>query len=282
MTDTKLSALGVLNSLSGSDKIYAVSGGVSYGLTVDTLLSYSRANMYPQVATYADLPVSTGSGNIYIVQGSTGVWPLRKYAGFWRDTGTGWAWLGNATWVAGEIGFTPTGNIAATDVAGALAELDSEKAVAASLAAVATSGSAADLSGTLSSAQLPSNQKTRVVTFVIDGGGSAITTGLKGFLYIPFACTITEADLLADQSGSVVVNVWKTSYASFDAGATHPVAADKITASAPPTISAATKAQDGTLTGWTTSLSAGDILAFNVDSAATIQRVTIALKVAVS
>ncbi|MDE3097749.1 MAG: hypothetical protein KGK07_17320, partial [Chloroflexota bacterium] len=59
----------------------------------------------------------------------------------------------------------------------------------------------------------------------------------------------------------------------------HPVAADKITASAPPTISSATKAQDATLTGWTTAVAAGAILGFNVDSAATVQRVTLALKV---
>lgn len=45
------------------------------------------------------------------------------------------------------------------------------------------------------------------------------------------------------------------------------------------TISSATKSQDATLTGWTTSVAAGDVLGFNVDSASTVQRVTIALKV---
>lgn len=145
MADTKLSDLALRNALAGTDKVYVVAGGVSYSTTVDVLLAYARTNMYPQVATYADLPVSTGSGAINIVQTSTGIWPTRKYAGFWRDTGGGWVWLGNATWVAAEIGFTPTGGIAATDVAGALAELDTEKASIASLAAIATSGSGADL-----------------------------------------------------------------------------------------------------------------------------------------
>ena len=41
----------------------------------------------------------------------------------------------------------------------------------------------------------------------------------------------------------------------------------------------AQKSQDSTLTGWTTAVAAGDILAFNVDSTATITRVTISLKV---
>ena len=80
--------------------------------------------------------------------------------------------------------------------------------------------------------------------------------------------------MLADASGSIVVDVWKDTYANFP-----PTDADSITASAPPTISAATKSQDSTLTGWTTAIAAGSILRFNVDSAATVTRVTVSLKV---
>ena len=112
------------------------------------------------------------------------------------------------------------------------------------------------------------------LTFIIDGGGSAITTGQKGHLEIPFACTIKRVTMLADASGSIVVDIWKDTYANFP-----PTDSDSITASAPPTISSAQKSQDSTLTGWTTSISAGDILAFNVDSCSTIKRVTISLKV---
>ena len=112
------------------------------------------------------------------------------------------------------------------------------------------------------------------LTFIIDGGGSAITTGQKGHLEIPFACTIKQVTMLADASGSIVVDIWKDTYANFP-----PTDADSITASAPPTISSAQKSQDATLTGWTKAISAGDILAFNVDSCATIKRVTISLKV---
>ncbi len=116
------------------------------------------------------------------------------------------------------------------------------------------------------------------IEFVIDGGGSALTTGIKGYLEIPVACTISVATLLADQTGSVVVDVFRCVYSAF-APPTHPASADKITASAPPTISSATKSQDSTLTGWTKTLAAGDILGFNVNSATTITRVTISLKV---
>lgn len=121
---------------------------------------------------------------------------------------------------------------------------------------------------------LADNAKYRSITFIIDGGGATITTGVKGYLEIPFACTINRATALADQSGSIVVDIWKDTYANYP-----PVDADSITASAPVTISAATKSQDATLTGWTTSVAAGDILGFNVDSITTCQRVTIALRV---
>lgn len=123
------------------------------------------------------------------------------------------------------------------------------------------------------------NAQTCVIGITIDGGGSAITTGVKGYILVPYACTINSVTLLADQSGSSVVDIWKCTYTQFDAGSTHPVAGDKITASAPPTISSATKAQDTTLTGWTTSISANDVLAFNVNSDTTITRVTLVLKV---
>lgn len=126
----------------------------------------------------------------------------------------------------------------------------------------------------ITAAKLATNLKTTTLPFIIDGGGATITTGIKGDLGVDFNCTIQSVTMLADQSGSIVVDIWKDTYANFP-----PVDADSITASVPPTISTASKSQDATLTGWTTSLSAGDILRFNVDSVTSIQRVTIWLKV---
>ena len=109
---------------------------------------------------------------------------------------------------------------------------------------------------------------------VIDGAGSAITTGIKADLEVPYDCTINEVRLLADQSGSAVVDIWKDSYVNFP-----PDNSDSITSAAPPTLTTATKSEDSTLTGWTTSLSEGDILRFNVDSASTVTRLTVILEV---
>lgn len=131
-------------------------------------------------------------------------------------------------------------------------------------------------SGTLTNCTFPTALKTRAITLAIDGGGSAISTGIKADIYVPYACTITAVTMLADQSGSIVVDIWKDAYANYP-----PTIADTITASAKPTISTATKSTDSTLTGWTTSISAGDTLRFNVDSAATVTRLQLALTVVV-
>ena len=112
------------------------------------------------------------------------------------------------------------------------------------------------------------------IDFVIDGDGSAITTGEKGHLEIPFNCTIQRVTLLADQTGSIVIDIWKSTYAAYP-----PTVSDTICADAKPTLTDADSYQDSTLTGWTIAIAAGDVLAYNVDSCATVTRATVSLKV---
>lgn len=112
-----------------------------------------------------------------------------------------------------------------------------------------------------------------ILVYTIDNAGSAITTGVKGDVLIPFAYIIKKVTMLADTSGSLVVDIWKDTYANFA-----PTDADSITSAAPPTITTNTKSQDSTLTGWTTSITADNILRFNVDSCSTITRAAICLE----
>lgn len=137
-----------------------------------------------------------------------------------------------------------------------------------------TFGTGLTLSGT--TLQASGSVTTTAAGITIDGGGDVIATGIKGDIVIPVACTIVKATLLADQTGSIVVDVWKDSYANFP-----PTGADSITASAKPTISSGVKSQDSTLTGWSTSLSAGDVLRFNVDSCSAITRCILVLEVTI-
>lgn len=122
-----------------------------------------------------------------------------------------------------------------------------------------------------------SSPLTAALEWVIDGGGIAISARTWGTLKVPFACTITSATMEADQSGSIIIDVWKCTFAQY-APPTIPTVANSICGSARPTISAATKSSDTSLTGWTTSLAAGDILTFVVPSTPTaITRVTLTL-----
>lgn len=116
--------------------------------------------------------------------------------------------------------------------------------------------------GTGVATMLASNTAPTVALgFIIDGGGSTITTGNKRGIYIPFACTITGWNIGLDQSGSIVIDIWKDTEANYP-----PTVADTITASAKPTVTTATHAASTTLTGWTTTIAAGNWLFFNVDS----------------
>lgn len=112
----------------------------------------------------------------------------------------------------------------------------------------------------------------RAVGFTIDGGGSAITTGIKGFVQCPYSGLITRWTLVADQVGSLVVDVWKDTYANAP-----PTVADTITGSEKPTLSSAQKNEDTALSTWITAVTAGDVFGFKVDSASTVTRATLVL-----
>lgn len=118
------------------------------------------------------------------------------------------------------------------------------------------------------------NPQYEWVSFVIDGGGSAITTGIKGDFRVP-AGTLVAAALLQDQSGSIVVDLWKDTFANFP-----PTDADSITSATPLTISSsATPVEDTTLSSWTTTCADGDVVRVNVDSCTSITRCSVCLKV---
>ncbi len=113
------------------------------------------------------------------------------------------------------------------------------------------------------------------ICFVVDGGGSVLTAGKKGQLVIPYSATINNVTLIADQSGTVQIDINKSTYSGFPT-------TSSITASAVPALSSAQKYQDSTLTGWTTAITAGDILEYEVDSSpspASITRCAVCLEV---
>lgn len=109
-------------------------------------------------------------------------------------------------------------------------------------------------------------------SFVFSNSGAVLSTGLYGWIEIPYDCEIQSVRLVADQTGSVLIDIWREIYASLPA-----TNADSITGGNEPELTSDLTYEDDTLTGWTNTLSAGDWLYFNVDSATTVTRVTLSL-----
>ena len=113
-----------------------------------------------------------------------------------------------------------------------------------------------------------------MIGLTVDGGGSVLTTGSKGFVYVPYNCSISSWVVVADQAGSVVVDVKRSSYSGF------PTTASIVGGSGnKPTLSSV-QINSAALTSWTSTLiQAGDVIEFNVDSAVTVTRVNLFLRV---
>lgn len=106
--------------------------------------------------------------------------------------------------------------------------------------------------------------------FIIDGGGNVITTGVKGFLRIPWGTTIGFWTVMADQSGSIVVDILRANNAV--------PTTSIVGAGNKPTLSS-TQFIGAFPTGWTSvSLAANDFIGFSVVSATTVTRVTVDLE----
>lgn len=113
------------------------------------------------------------------------------------------------------------------------------------------------------------NTQIGQICAIFDNDSSTIASGSKFRIRTPFAGTITKATAILDQTGDLEVEVRKCTYAQYDGGATHPVTGDKISGTSPVSVSSAVKSQTSTLTGWTTTVNAGDIFEFYVSSALT-------------
>lgn len=111
--------------------------------------------------------------------------------------------------------------------------------------------------------------------------GSSTLIGAFHDIQVPFDAKVLEWAIVGDATGSVVVDVYQCTHAQYDAGSTHPVSSDKITASDPPTITAAKKGQNASVTTWS-DLVEGSWIRFIVtsaDSPPTMENVTVSLRV---
>jgi hypothetical protein len=218
---------------------------------------------------------SAMSGQFKATAGSTSAPGI----GWGSDANTGfrWATADEMRWVAGgsdRMYIDSVGKmfaLGAWDVAGALNLQGAlSGAGVADLAAIeALSGNG--LLTRTGAATWALNTVTSSLQFVANNNGVVLPTGILGDIVAPYAMVITSVTLLADTSGACVVDIWKDTYANYP-----PTDADSITSATPPTITASgVKSVDSTLTSWTTTVTAGDTLRFNLDSVTAITRLTI-------
>ena len=120
-------------------------------------------------------------------------------------------------------------------------------------------------------------QKNRQITVVIDGAGAAPAADTKTYVRVPYSGTITGWHIAGDVSGSCVIDVWKDTFGNFP-----PTVADTIAGTEKPTLSEEQTASDTDLTTWTTSVTAGDWIGINVDSASTLTKIWLAISVEAS
>jgi TonB-dependent receptor len=77
--------------------------------------------------TFAELPAASGhAGEYWSVLTTTGIIGFRKFAGLYRSDGSNWIYLGNPVALASDVANVPAGTISATDVQGAVNEIDSD------------------------------------------------------------------------------------------------------------------------------------------------------------
>lgn len=128
----------------------------------------------------------------------------------------------------------------------------------------------------LTNAEVDANFQTVAtagIEFVIDGGGSALATGLKGYLEVPFACTLLTWKLVSPQTGSATLDIFSDPYASFGANTS------MVGAGTKPSLTAANK-NTSVPVGWTSVLvPAGNLIGFNLSAVSGLNQLSISLKV---
>jgi hypothetical protein len=119
---------------------------------------------------------------------------------------------------------------------------------------------------------------------VFGDGLTLLATGTSVDVSIPFNVRLTDWVLLSTATGSVSIDIYKSDYANFP-----PPPWQSITETSPPTITSGVKAQ-GTVPGptqvgglppaggWDRDLDTGDVLRFNVESAAYLTQVSLLLR----
>ena len=107
-------------------------------------------------------------------------------------------------------------------------------------------------------------------------GATALSAAATACVPTYFAGTIQSVEIIGDVSGSATIDVKTVAHSSW----TGTASATSITAADIPALTAAARYTDSTLTGWTTSVTAGTDFCFVMTSPTTVAGLSITVKVA--
>ena len=113
---------------------------------------------------------------------------------------------------------------------------------------------------------------SRSFGIVVDGGGNVITPGVKSDLIVPYNMNICGYTMVADISGSIIMDLWKSTYDNYP-----PTSSDSITNNQKPTITNDIKTTNNSLIDWNHNINSGDIIRFYVSSSSDITKITLIL-----
>ena len=128
--------------------------------------------------------------------------------------------------------------------------------------------------GTLTATATPSAPLTETLGTTVDGSGGTVTVGLKGYIKVPYACTITGWTVIsttATPNQAIQFDIWRNAGALPTSAAANSLIGAGGTKPQLSAIPAGQQLRNSVnLNNWSTSLAAGDYLAFRVDSAAIV------------
>jgi hypothetical protein len=112
---------------------------------------------------------------------------------------------------------------------------------------------------------------TRTINYIVDSGSISMIAGNKGSVTLDVSGILENIVILSDQQGDLVLDIKKSNYSTFPTFSS-------IVGGSYVQMTNARKVRDDVLSGWETTIVAGDILTFDVIAVSNINRFLISLK----
>jgi len=133
--------------------------------------------------------------------------------------------------------------------------------------------SASDTTVQLALDTLDNMTKASAIGVSFTNNSVVLSSGTTASVRVPYPCTITQWDVLSMISGTLLIDVKKSTYANYPVLSTI-TGTDKLLL-----LGNAYKGTSTALTGWTLNVTAGDVLKFDIEQATQSGTVTAQLRV---